>query len=366
MTLSEMAQKDFDSIMNSNKIDANTKKKLQKKAEEVYEIEKVLPGEAVGTVAAQSIGEPTSQGALRAFHTAGALTVTGGLARAKEILTMSRSIATPRMFIYPNKDLQGHPKKIDDFITKLIEKNLKDIAKVRKNMKARKIIIELDNTEMKRIGLTKKQIIEIIEEAMKVKISETDKGLEIKFKDTPLKKISLLTEKIEEITVSGVKNIRKAVIDDAYFEETGETRIATLGTNLKAVMQLEEVDSERIVTNDIREVESVLGIEAARNALLEELKEVYSGGMYVDRRHLTLIADTLTHSGNLQAVGRTGVSGSKESVLARASFEETSKNLFQAVSQGQKETFKGVAENIIAGKVINVGTGTIKVMMKQK
>ena len=131
------------------------------------------------------------------------------------------------------------------------------------------------------------------------------------------------------------------------------------------MLEIEEVDSKRTTTNDIVEISSVLGIEAARNAILNEIKETLSEqSLEVDERHLMIVADMMTLEGSIKAVGRQGISGKKSSVLARAAFEITTKHLMRAGIIGETDQLTGVAENIIVGQPVTVGTGAVDLVYK--
>jgi DNA-directed RNA polymerase beta' subunit len=139
--------------------------------------------------------------------------------------------------------------------------------------------------------------------------------------------------------------------------------ISTEGSNLE-VLKISGVDPTRVKTNDIHEISSLLGIEAARNALIQEAKGVLDEqGLDVDIRHIMLVADTMTQSGAIQQVGRHGVSGKKTSVLARAAFEITVPTLVNASTKGATDKFRGVTESVIVGQDIPVGTGLVELYM---
>ena len=109
----------------------------------------------------------------------------------------------------------------------------------------------------------------------------------------------------------------------------------------------------------------VLGIEAARNAIVQELNKTLSEqGLSVDIRHIMLVADMMTSEGIVKSIGRHGISGQKSSVLARAAFEETGKHLLHASLRGETDGLNGIIENIIIGQPIPLGTGSVSVTMK--
>jgi DNA-directed RNA polymerase subunit A" len=109
----------------------------------------------------------------------------------------------------------------------------------------------------------------------------------------------------------------------------------------------------------------VLGIEAARNAIIEEAeKTLQEQGLEVDIRHIMLVADMMTHTGVIRQIGRHGISGEKASVLARAAFEMTTQHLFEASMHGESDRLTGIIENVIAGQPIPLGTGIVELVRK--
>jgi DNA-directed RNA polymerase subunit A" len=150
-------------------------------------------------------------------------------------------------------------------------------------------------------------------------------------------------------------------------KSTDEWIIYTQGSNLREVLDMEEIDARRTKTNNIIEIAEVLGIEAARNAIVNEaLDTLLQQGLNVDIRHLMLVADMMTFNGIVEAIGRHGVAGQKESVLARAAFEITAKHLLAAGVTGEVDELKGVAENIIVGQPVTLGTGAVILVYKPK
>ncbi|MEC7412454.1 MAG: DNA-directed RNA polymerase subunit A'', partial [Candidatus Thermoplasmatota archaeon] len=143
--------------------------------------------------------------------------------------------------------------------------------------------------------------------------------------------------------------------------KTGEHYLATIGSNLARINEIEAIDRSRTYTNNIIEIYDQLGIEAARQAIVDELKETLDGArLEVDDRHLLIVADVMTSEGEVRAIGRHGVSGTKHSILARAAFEVTVNHLLKAGIIGERDHLTGVAENIIVGQPIALGTGSVE------
>jgi len=115
----------------------------------------------------------------------------------------------------------------------------------------------------------------------------------------------------------------------------------------------------------VYEISETLGIEAARNSLINELKfTLENQGLEVDTRYLMLVSDLMCHKGYLQQIGRHGIAGSKDSVLARAAFEITVPTIAGAARLGQVEELKGITENVIVGSQIPIGSGTVDIYMQ--
>ena len=158
--------------------------------------------------------------------------------------------------------------------------------------------------------------------------------------------------------LKGVPGIKRANVQ--FEESTGEYYLSTIGSNLARVSDMEVIDRSKTYTNNITEIYEYLGIEAARQAIVNEMELTLDGaGLEVDVRHLLLVADVMTSEGAVRAIGRHGVSGSKHSILARAAFEVTVNHLLQAGIIGEKDRLTGVAENIIVGQPVALGTGSV-------
>jgi DNA-directed RNA polymerase subunit A" len=139
--------------------------------------------------------------------------------------------------------------------------------------------------------------------------------------------------------------------------------VYTEGSNLEKVLEIQYVDKKRTSTNSIMEIYEALGIEAARNSIINEAtRTLDEQGLTVDIRHIMLVADLMTNDGDVKAIGRHGISGRKSSVLARAAFEITSTHLLRAGITGEVDTLEGVVENIIVGQPVTVGTGAVNLV----
>jgi DNA-directed RNA polymerase subunit A" len=334
----------------------------------LYATSLIDPGEAIGIVTAQSIGEPGTQMILRSFHYAGLreFSMAKGLPRLIEIVDARRKPSTPLMFVYLKPPYNKSREATETVAKKIQQVTLETLAKeVDVDYVAGTITVTLDPDQLKYRGLSLKDVEKIVSKAKGKDMSVTVRGYTITFTlTTPdVLKIRKARDKVLQIKISGIKGIRKVVLQ--YDSKNDEWLIVTEGTNLEAVLQLEEVDRTRTYSNDLHEVEEVLGIEAARTLVAQEVKRVLEEqGLDVDIRHMYLVADAMTWSGRLKPIGRHGVVGAKESPLARAAFEVTVKTLVEATVRGEEERFRGVVENIIAGKYIPIGTGIVKLLMQ--
>ena len=338
---------------------------LVNRVEEAYERAHVEAGEAVGTVAAQSVGEPGTQMTMRTFHYAGVaeLNVTLGLPRLIEIVDARKKISTPTMDIYFEKEYQNDEEFVKKLANRIGKSTINDIIKdFNLNYAEMNVQVELDQKKIEDKRLDYDEIIASIEKAFK-KVNIKDNMLTFEPSKTTIRELRLLADKVRDLQVSGIKNIGKVIIRKGDEEYT----IHTEGSNLGAVLKIDGIDKIRTSTNDIFEIETVLGIEAARNAIINEIsKTLGEQGLSVDIRHIMLVSDMMTHQGVVNSIGRHGSSGEKSSVLARAAFEETSKHLLNASIRGEVDHLTGVIENIIIGQPIPLGTGSVSVVMKPK
>ena len=343
-------------------------KKLVKKVIEKYRSRLVDAHEAVGIISAQSIGEPGTQMTLRTFHYAGVaeMNVTLGLPRLIEIVDARREPSTPMMTIYLKKDVRNDEDKVKEVAKKIESTQIMDVADIITSIADMSVVIRPDPKKMENRGVKKENIIESLSK-IKLKTSVVVEGNDIKIKlvEPSYKRLNKLMNEVRTLTLRGIKGIYRAIVRKT--KETNEWVIYTQGSNLKDVLSLSEVDGKRTTTNNILEIADVLGIEAARNAIIKEAKDTLEQqGLNVDIRHLMLVADIMTFNGVVEAIGRHGVAGEKESVLARAAFEITAKHLLTAGIIGEVDELKGVAENIIVGQPVSLGTGAVTLIYKPK
>jgi DNA-directed RNA polymerase subunit A" len=326
----------------------------------------VEPGEAVGTVAAQSIGEPGTQMTLRTFHYAGVaeLNVTLGLPRLIEIIDARRAPSAALMEIYLKEKYARNKEKAREFAQKIEMTTVEDVV-LQTEMDLFNMVfsLTLDRSRMQRRGLTPTKVASAINGALKVDVSIDGNKLRIKPTTQSLSELRKLATKVRALPLHGAKGINRVVVK----MEGDEYVVYTEGSNFSEILTMPEVDQTRTVTNNIHEIEEVLGVEAARKAIINEaVKTLEEQGLDVDIRHIMLVADMMTASGEVKQVGRHGVSGGKTSVLARASFETATKHLLDACIHGESDRLGGIIENVIAGQPIPLGTGSVELAMRRE
>lgn len=346
-----------------------SKKKLNeivRKVVDKYEHAKVDPREAVGIVAAQSIGEPGTQMTMRTFHYAGvgAIYITLGLPRIIEIVDARKKLSTPTMTIKLCEEYASERNKAEELAMEIQETHVRDIGRVevlRENgsvvlsLKARELekrFITREEVEAKLKGIGKNAFVDVLDDGT-LRISRESKS----FQD-----LSKLEKDVSNTLLKGIEGIKRVL---ARREYDGEYVLYTVGSELKKLknQKIEGVDFNRTITNNISEIVEVLGIEAARNAIIEEMiGTLKEQGLDVDARHITLIADAMTMDGEVKQIGRHGIAGEKASVLSRAAFEVTVDNLLEAAIHGERDELRGVTENVIVGQPIKLGTGAVELI----
>ena len=345
-------------------------KKILELVYEEYNNSLAEPGESVGLVAAESIGEPSTQMTLNTFHFAGVseMNVTTGLPRIIEVLDGRADISTKMMHVYLKKPY-NEGKEIKRIAESIKETTLKEyIKEVSIDITESQMMLSLDEEKLTRVGIQVTSIIKILEKTFAkgyaFKTSKDDKNILLiksTSKEDDLNQIYKLKEKIQDIYVNGIKGITQVL----PVRRGDEYIIVTAGSNLKDVFKLEFVNPDKTTTNDIFEIEKILGIEAARNGIMIEVAKVIDEqGLNVDLRHIMLISDIMTTSGTVLGVNRYGIVKEKPSVLARASFETPIKHIINASISGETDYLRSVIENVMINQVVPIGTGLPKLVVK--
>ncbi|ALV62019.1 DNA-directed RNA polymerase subunit A'' [Thermococcus sp. 2319x1] len=336
--------------------------------EVVAEYEKALiePGEAVGTVTAQSIGEPSTQMTLNTFHYAGVaeINVTLGLPRIIEIVDARKNPSTPIMTVYLDEEHRYDSEKAREVARRIEGTTLESLARsMTLDILNMEFVVDVDPERLEKSGLTMEKIQAKLERSFKSAEIEVD-GNTLIIRMKKIKGVSTLrrlADKVKKHRLKGLSGVGKTIIR----KEGDEYVIYTEGSNFRQVLKVPGVDPTRTRTNNIHEIAEVLGIEAARNAIIEEItRTMQEQGLEVDVRHIMLVADMMTLDGVVRPIGRHGVVGTKASVLARAAFEITVQHLLQAAERGEVDPLNGVVENVLIGQPVPVGTGIVRLTMK--
>jgi len=322
----------------------------------------IEPGEAIGIVTAQSFGEPSTQMVLRTFHFAGVteMQVTQGLPRLIEIFDTRKKPSSPKMEIYLKKEYNNE-KDARVFAEKIKEVTIEEIAaEINLNFSDKKIDIKFDKEALKHTHSTEKKVAERLNK-IGFKVREKEDGISLNASDMSFKEIYKLKEKLKKTIISGIKDVKQVII----VKRENNFVVVTLGSNMKKIMEFKEVNPEKLISNDLYEMEEVFGIEASRQLIINEIYEVLnSQGLDIDMRHLKMVADAMTNTGDVKGVTRMGIIAQKSSILARATFETPVKQFVNATVKGAKDKLSSVIENIILNQPVPIGTGLPGLLVK--
>ncbi|KAK2747991.1 hypothetical protein FQN57_001582 [Myotisia sp. PD_48] len=351
-----------------------------------YKRAQVEPGHAVGAVGAQSIGEPGTQMTLKTFHFAGVagMSITQGVPRIKEIINASKQISTPIITCelvnktdvraahivkgriekteirdissYIEEDWTGSEAYINikvDFST--IEKLGLDLtipgilAAIKKHRRFRSEVLKF-STSRSHIKIF------VAQEAVASSLSKTEAAITGGDAYIYLKHLKRI---LPTIQVLGHPQCARVIIRTD--ETSTSNTLLVEGYGLRACMTTDGINGPRTMTNNITEIRDVLGIEAARTSIVNEISEVMKD-MAIDPRHMQLLADVMTYKGEILGITRFGLAKMRDSVLQLASFEKTADHLFDAGGAGRTDLVEGVSECIIMGKSVSLGTGAMEVV----
>jgi DNA-directed RNA polymerase II subunit RPB1 len=378
-------------------------------------------GEMVGALAAQSIGEPTTQLTLNTFHSAGTAkaNATSGVPRIEELLSASANPKRPGNTVYLRPDISSDQDATISKMKEIQRTTLRDITKsvriyydpptngtvVEEDMDILALYQEFTVSEgetcespwIMRLELNDaeqaaRNILDLTEVVTKLKNEKSLKIINCIHSDNSAKKLILrisfdanvvknptmlrfLEDKVLDTVLTGVHGVggvhlrkvkNELVYDEkvAGYSQKEQYVLDVDGTNLYQLMVFPGVDGTRTFSNDIHEINDVFGIEAARLAIFEECSEVFVQEK-VNYHHLSVLVDSMTFSGRIVAVNRFGMNKNETGVLARSSFEETSKNMFNAAMGAEFDTMRGVSANIMFGQKPPCGTGFVDILVDE-
>jgi DNA-directed RNA polymerase subunit A" len=275
------------------------------------------------------------------------------------------------------KPLRTNEKLVRDIAAGIETTTATDIAAIDVDVAQRNISLQLHVGNMRLKKMTGAEIRDKLSRALRlyVQADNEDRPKSLRIipgivKEQDLANISAdpptytallqLEDKIKKLRLKGLPGISRANVQRPV-AETGEYYISTIGSNLAKVSEFAGIDTSRTYTNNITEINAFLGIEAARQAIINEMWDTLEGaGLDVDVRHLLMVSDVMTAGGEVRAIGRHGVSGTKHSILARSAFEVTVTHLLRAGIIGERDGLSGVTENIIVGQPVALGTGSVE------
>ena len=218
-------------------------------------------------------------------------------------------------------------------------------------------------TKYKKLKI-KDQNISVYKDYIRVAPQPTNTGKGSKTKVNQDSEIFLQMQVIKrvlpEIAVRGFPEASRAIIKT---DEHNRNVLLVEGYGLRDCMKTEGVNGLATKTNSVMEMREVLGIEAARKTIIDEIG-VVMGDMDIDPRHMQLLADVMTFKGEVLGITRFGLSKMRDSVLQLASFEKTPDHLFEAAWHMKSDKIEGVSECIILGQSMKIGTGAFKVVRR--
>jgi DNA-directed RNA polymerase subunit A" len=314
---------------------------------------------------------------MNTFHYAGVaeIDVTQGLPRLIELVDARKTPDTPMMTVHLADEYAIDRERAHEVVWKIEATKILALGDISTDVADMRVLVDLNPDTLRErwptvddLGAIVDEISETIESNLGVEVVQLDETV-IEFgPDQPsYRELLQLVEDLREIVFKGIEDIDRVVIrkEDTEDSDDGEFVLYTEGSELGKVLGIEGVDASRTTCNNIHEIHRNLGIEAAREAIIEETMNTLEeqGLDDVNVRHLMLVADIMTNRGEIESIGRHGISGSKESVLARAAFEVTVNHLLDAAIHGEIDDLNGVTENVIVGKPIKLGTGDVNLRM---
>jgi DNA-directed RNA polymerase II subunit RPB1 len=389
----------------------------------------INPGELVGIIAAQTLGQNTTQLTLNTFHTAGSAAgsavITDGLPRLLEIINITKNLKNSNMCIYLKDEYSTTKEEAQKVRAKFTYTKLKDLLlkseilfdnkngmtdvnEDREFIRSYKEFTEyfgidineensfspwilrliFDKETMMNRKITVQEIQEIIKEnshndqdiecifsddsssniVMRIRIKHDGKGNFLDFmKDFEKQLIELTIRGIDKIESLALQemNIIKYSLDGSLMN-TKEWVLNTNGSNLIDIMCQDDVDTKRTTTNNILEFFEIFGIEATRSLLYAEIKKIFTASN-PNPRHIQMFADLMTYRGKLMTIDRHGVNKNPEiGPIGKASFEEVMNIFTKSALFAEKDNMKGVSSNILAGQFCPAGTNNFELMMDEE
>ena len=307
---------------------------IAKAVENRYLDTRVDPLDPVGTVSAQSIGEPGTQMTMNTFHYAGVaeIDVTQGLPRLIELVDARKTPDTPMMTVFLEDEFADDRERAHEVVWEIEATKILALGDISTNVADMRVQISLNEDTLQerwpRVDSTDEiaaEIAGIIEDSLGVKTVQQGTSIEFGPEEPSYRDLLQLVEELRDITFKGIEEVTRVVIRKEDLDDGEEFVLYTEGSAFGDVLSIEGVDASRTTCNNIHEIYRNLGVEAAREAIIEETMDTLEeqGLDDVNIRHLMLVADIMTNQGTIESIGRHGISGSKDSVLARAAYSVT-------------------------------------------
>ena len=323
---------------------------------------------------------------MNTFHYAGVaeIDVTQGLPRLIELVDARKEPDTPMMTVHLEDEYAADREKAHEVVWSIEATRILQLGDVSTNVADMLVQVSLNEetlverwpperdetgavveTEQEQIERAVGEITDTIERELGVEVRQQGTLVEFGPEEPSYRELLQLVEDLREIVFKGIDEVSRVVIRREETDQGEEFVLYTEGSAFGDVLDIEGVDASRTTCNNIHEIHRNLGIEAAREAIIDETMNTLEeqGLDDVNVRHLMLVADIMTNRGTIESIGRHGISGNKESVLARAAFEVTVNHLLDAAIHGEIDDLNGVTENVIVGKPIKLGTGDVNLRM---
>ena len=364
----------YETIAERGGVTAEQADEIATAVEARYRDTRVDPLDPVGTVSAQSIGEPGTQMTMNTFHYAGVaeIDVTQGLPRLIELVDARKTPDTPMMTVHLDEEHASDRERAHEVVWAIEATKILALGDVSTNVADMLVRVDLNEETLTErwpradgVEEVAAEIAETIEDALGVQTAREGTVIEFGPNQPSYRELLQLVEELRDIVFKGIEEISRVVIRKENTDDGEEFVLYTEGSAFGDVLSIEGVDPSRTTCNNIHEIYRELGVEAAREAIIEETMDTLEeqGLDDVNVRHLMLVADIMTNRGTIESIGRHGISGSKESVLARAAFEVTVNHLLDAAVHGENDDLNGVIENVIVGKPVAIGTGDVDLRM---
>ncbi|RMZ73775.1 hypothetical protein GMOD_00004566 [Pyrenophora seminiperda CCB06] len=357
-----------------------------------YHRSRVQPGHAVGAIGAQSIGEPGTQMTLKTFHFAGVagMSITQGVPRIKEIINASSTISTPVIACELSNKVSESAARI---VKARVEKTyLRDVIEYVEDVwhptgayvamridweTVNRLFVDVQPHEIAAAISAHKPLkwgkaganVRIASSIIRVEVPDPDANKKRATKTSRnhkafFERVQQVKALIPDVVIKGYPDCSRAIIKKETSPNAQgqyECQLLVEGYGLRDCMTTPGIQPYNTKSNNIMEVKTVLGIEAARATIVREIGDVM-GNMDIDPRHMQLLADVMTFKGEVFGITRFGLQKTRDSVLQLASFEKTPDHLFEAAARGKTDTIDGVSECIIMGQSVKLGTGSMQVV----